>query len=356
MQIQEFEVACERLRFKRQRGIPLKQKQNRNRGAVGGSSERGGTLDLVGWLAACILGEAVVNIGLLMDALPGGALSAFLLAVLVSVINVGFLGAGSGRLTALIRRHTRTAVPFGIFAGIAGTAALWFNHLLGRHRETFTRMIEANELQVAAGGPAPPPPFREVFAGVGANPLTWELQPLLFAILGLCLCAVGFWKGFKFDQEAGRNEDKERSSTGSLLYQQAFEGLLIEYQNRMEDRREKIVRWFEELGHDLRRVNEFLEKMQGDHRNRCMHHLEHCFVDAYNRQHADKIDGETVTQHRRERFSEPQQPQEPKELKKANELMDRWEKSGKKELGDALVNALRELNEAWKRYEHPVCA
>ena len=323
-------------------------------------------LDLIGWLALCIVGEAVVNIALLMEALPGGALTAFLVAVLVSVINVGFVGAGLGFLAALIKRHVGLTARFWSFTGAAALLALWFNHLLGRHREAFTRIIEATEQEVA-GGPAAPP-LREVLATVEANPLAWELQPLLFALLGICLCAVGFAKGFTFPEGEVKAEedgpvpaavgtDEDGSNSRRVAFAKAYVALLDEYDGRLTGAHKEVVEWYGVLDQDRRRVNGVVRRLQEDgDRQACIEHLEYAFVVAFKNHHAEKIELGTLAAHRDGRSPEPLQvtPSDPDVLKETNEVADWWDESGASELDDALAEARRQLVRRWEDYESPV--
>ena len=322
-------------------------------------------LDLIGWLSLCIVGEAIVNIALLMEALPGGALTAFLVALLVSVINVGFLGAGLGFLAALIKRHSGMTARFWGFAGAVALLALWFNHLLGRHREAFTRIIEATEQEVAGGTPVPP--LREVLATVGANPLAWELQPLLFALLGICLCAVGFAKGFLFPEEEVEGEDGTPSpdslGTGDgshsrrVAFAKAYVALLDEYEGHLAEAHKEVVEWYGVLDQDRRRVSAVVRRVQEDgDRRACIERLEYAFVVAFNNHHADKIDLGTLAAHRDGRSPGPLQvtPSDPEVLEETNRVADWWDKSGASELDDALAEARNRLVRVWEDYESPV--
>lgn len=377
--LQRFEGECKRLGYRRKQGIRPAERQLVESGAnspppTGDDSvsrgERSKTLDLIGWLALCIVGEAVVNIALLWEALPGGFLRAFLIALLVSVINVGFVGAGLGFLAALIKRHVGLTARFWGFASAVALLALSFNHLLGRHREAFTRIIEATEQEVDGGPPVPP--LREVLATVEANPLAWELQPLLFALLGIGLCAVGFAKGFTFPEEevkakVKREEDGEPlpvtlgtedgSNSRRVAFATAYVALLDEYDGRLSRAHDEIGKWYGVLDQDRRRVNGVVRRLQEDgDRQACIECLEYAFVVAFNSHHAEKTDSGTLAAHRDGRSPEPLQvtPSDPEVLKETNEVADWWDKSGASELDDALAEARNRLVSLWEDYESPV--
>lgn len=349
--LQRFEGECKRLGYRRKQGIrpterPLGESGPNGPLSAAGDSEAGDErsrmLDLIGWLAVCIVGEAMVNIALLMEAQPGGALAAFLVAVLVSVINVGFVGAGWGFLAALIKRHVGLTARFWSFTGAAALLALWFNHLLGRHREAFARITEATEQEVA-GGPAAPP-LREVLATVEANPLAWELQPLLFALLGICLCAVGFAKGFTFNSRR-------------VAFAKAYVTLLDDYDRRLTDAHKEAVEWYGVLDQDRRRVNGVVRRLQEDgDRQACIGCLEYAFVVAFKNHHAEKIDLGTLAAHRDGRSPEPLQvtPSDPEVLNETNAVADWWGESGASELDAALAEARSQLVKLWEDYHSPV--
>ncbi|MYE40679.1 MAG: hypothetical protein F4X27_10715, partial [Chloroflexi bacterium] len=140
-------------------------------------------LGLIAIFAGCVTLEAVANIGLLMDALPGGALSAFLLAVLISAINVGGFGIMMGLLLFTLRRHfgsTRSSL-FQVVWGVWMLSALAFNLVAGRHREAYARVLHEIERDPTAPVPAP----RDLLPDIPFNPIAWALEALHFARLGM---------------------------------------------------------------------------------------------------------------------------------------------------------------------------
>ena len=155
-------------------------------------------LKLIALLATCIVLEAVANVSLLTRALSTGLVGAFITAVLVSAINVGALGAGGGLTLSTVRRHSKSRVAFLSGCGVLLVVATGLNLIVGRHREAFARLIEERERQTLQAGEIDLASVRELAAGISFNPATWELESLLFLVLGLALCAVGFYKGFTF--------------------------------------------------------------------------------------------------------------------------------------------------------------
>ena len=101
---------------------------------------------LIAVFAVCVTVEAGLNIGLLMGGLEGGGLEAFLLAVLTSMINVGGLGIAAGYFLYTLRRRFVAATPwlYQTAWGIWGAFALGFNLLAGRHRQSYSRAVEAD--------------------------------------------------------------------------------------------------------------------------------------------------------------------------------------------------------------------
>ena len=96
-----------------------------------------------------------------------------------------------------------------------GLLALGLNLLVGRHREAFARIIDESERQVSSAVETDMATvLQEVAAGISFNPVTWNLESLLFFLLGVALCAAGFYKGYTFMKPGVRRSQERKTSCG----------------------------------------------------------------------------------------------------------------------------------------------
>ena len=319
-------------------------------------------LSLVTVFAVCVMVEAVANIGLLMEALPGGALAAFLLAVLVSTINVGGLGIGVGLLLSQMRRSFG-----GRWLGLAFggwiTSVLGFNLIAGRHREAFAQVVE----QVRVNPTAPLPAVRDVLPGVPLNPFTWELQALLFALLGVFLCTVGFAKGFTFirnrkeaseasAQDGGREQDGSRAtSQANRSVFTVFASLPQRYLDLLTGAlREYVANRFRALDRERRTVTTLLDTLKvEENRQACIDIAEHAFIVAYNENHPDKITIEEVESYRRDKRVGPLTATvvDSQVLGEADAEVAKWRESGQAQFDERIETAHKEIVAIWDRYK-----
>ena len=153
-------------------------------------------------LAVMILIESTANMSLLAGALEGGLIQAFVVAVLVSIINVAGVGAGAGFLCAFLYRKMRELFYF-VFS-MWFVVVVFLNLIVGRHRENFVLDIEAKEKIAEAGavdlsgGLSSLVVSAADIAAVSFNPITWKFESVLFFLLGIGLSAFGFYKGLSF--------------------------------------------------------------------------------------------------------------------------------------------------------------
>lgn len=319
-------------------------------------------LGLVAVFAVCVMAEAVANIGLLMEALPGGALAAFLLAVLVSTINVGGLGIGAGLLLSQMRRSFG-----GRWLGLAFggwiASVLGFNLIAGRHREAFAQVVE----QVRANPTAPLPAVRDVLPGVSLNPFTWELQALLFALLGVFLCTIGFAKGFTFirnrmeaseadEPGGGREQDGSRAtSQANRSVFTVFASLPQRYLDVLTGSlREYVANRFRALDRERRTVTTLLDTLKvEENRQACIDIAEHAFIVAFNDNHPDKITIEEVESHRSEKKvgSLTATVVDSQVLGEADAEVAKWRESGQAQLDERIETAHKEIVAIWDRYK-----
>lgn len=324
-------------------------------------------LGLFAVFAFCVTVEAAANIGLLMAALPGGALAAFLLAVLISAINVGGFGIGAGLLLFTLYRHFVRTRPRLYQAAwcVWMLSALAFNLIAGRHREAYARVLQ----QIEKDPTAPVLATRDLLPGIPFNPLTWELEALLFALLGMFLCALGFAKGFTFMRGKADNsgtdgqkskDDDNRGQGGSTkddgvteamsphnrqLFD-TFTSLPQRYQRSLTDLRREVANWYRALDQERRNVTTLLERLKvKENRQACIDNLEHAFIVAHNTNYPHKIDLQRVEVHRLEKYAEPfaVTASDPQVLDEADALVSTWRESGQAGFDKRIAAAHEEI-------------
>lgn len=333
-------------------------------------------LGLISVFAVFVMIEAAANIGLLMDALPGGALAAFLLAVLVSVVNVGGFGISAGLFLSWLRRRFGDTGRW-LYRAAWGSwmvSAFAFNLIAGRHREAYARVVE----QIRQTPTAPVPAARDLLAEVSFNPLTWEFQALLFALLGMLLCALGCAKGFTFirgqaddskadgqgikDDEDGVEGDPANaagvSEAPSPHHRQLFDAFVSlpqRYQGRLtSDLRGEVANWHRALDQERRNVTTLLEMLREEqNRQACIDTVEHAFIVAHNSSYPDKIDLQSVEAHRLEKYPEPLAvtASDPQVMDEAGELVSEWRESGQAAFDERIAAANEQITVMWNNYK-----
>ena len=318
-------------------------------------------LSLFAVVAVLVVIEAAANIGLLMDALQGGALAAFLLAVLVSLVNVGGLGVSAGIFLSWLRREFGETSRWLYQAawGCWMASAFAFNLVAGRHREAYARVIE----QIRENPTAPVPAARDLLSEISFNPLTWEFQALLFALLGMILCALGFAKGFTFTP--GQADDPRADGQGiegdeaptpheRQLFD-AFVSLPQRYQGGLtKDLRGEVANWYRALDHERRNLTSLLEMLKEvQNRQACIDAAEHAFIVAHNSNYPDKIDPQSVEAHRLEKYPEPLAvtASDPQVMEEAGALVAEWKESGQAAFDERLAAANERIAAIWNNYK-----
>ena len=325
------------------------------------------SLSLLNTMAALVVVEALANIVLLMRALPGGALAAFVLALLVSVINVGGIGISIGLLLSWLgRKGMRGMQRLGLVAW--PLVALVFNLVAGRHREAYARVVAAIQQDPAVA--ASPPLPASFLPEISYNPLTWEFEALLFALLGTFLCGWGFAKGFGFRDGSwmdnpGKLSNGERnpvlpsSEPGRRTALSAYQSVLQRYRERITALRDAVASWYRTLDQDRRDVSDTVSMLEEkQNRQACIDCIEHAFITAYNNSHAEKISLQTVEAHRHGRYPEPLLvgPSDRGILEEATALISEWHESGRSRLEEHITQTQEQLTALWAKYEPLVLA
>ena len=313
-------------------------------------------LKLIALLAVFIVLEAAANMMLLAPALTTGLVGAFVTALLVSAINVGALGAGSGLLVSALNRHSKTRTPLFSACGAVFVIALVLNLIVGRHREGFTRHIEMRDQAGQSVGNVTIASARELAAEVSLNPATWELQSFLFFVLGLALCAVGFYKGYTFVR-AGTKREKAKVILDKELTDIKTQYLTLpdRYRGKLHHLRSEVAGWMEELDQKRLQAEDIFEDIKkrwenGGH----LGFVEAEFIIAYNFHNTEEIDHDMLNNHRDEinvDLSFPAGEADRHVLEHAQSIVSSWRESQRDEFFERVHEELLNIEGFWQRYE-----
>ena len=331
---------------------------------------------LIAVFAVCVTVEAGLNIGLLMGGLEGGGLEAFLLAVLTSMINVGGLGIAAGYFLYTLRRRVVAATPwlYQTAWGIWGAFALGFNLLAGRHRQSYARVTQAKEADPNSNLTA-----GEVLPEISFNPFTWELPALLFALLGIILCAVACAKGLAFARDrAGdsgtdalpRQDDSHHEKNvfspvdiggGAEVVAPrdvqlfgAFASLPQRYRDKLtKELRERVADWYRALDEERRNVKTLLDALnEQENAQACIDIVEQAFIAGHNGASPQKIDIQKVVAHRQDKYPNLlPSVTDSGVLDEAVDLVDEWGQSGQSEFDKRIAEAQDKITQMWKDYQ-----
>ena len=324
----------------------------------------------------CVTVEAAANISLLMKALEGAALEAFLLAVLVSVINVGGFGITAGCLLFTLSRQISSTKPWVYRAAWAIwiLSALGFNLVAGRHREAYGQVTQSMEKDLTAAIPT----AGEQLSEVSFVPLSWEFEALLFSLLGIFLCVLGFVKGFTFMRRTAEKsgasgqrqrrdntvdcEQDESAQTGGAdevmtpynrqLFD-TFNSLPRRYQRGLTELRREVASWYRSLDWERRSVATLVERLKvKENRQASVDILEHAFIVAHNASYPRKIDPQSVEAHRIEQYAEPfaVTASDSEVLSEAGALVSEWRESGHTGFDERIAAAYQEIIAIWDNY------
>ncbi len=318
--------------------------------------------------------ESGVNIALLMDALPGGVLQAYLLAVLVSMINVGGFGICAGYFLFALRGKLRRLRPWLYSTAWVAwmLSAFAFNLVAGRHREAYARAVQHKIDNPTAQTPS----HVDLLADVPFNLLGWEFETFLFSLLGMFLCALGFVKGFTFMKGRTNNGGTERqdgtkrethtqdgsaypatmTSSSSPHNRQLFDtfsSLPQRYQRRLTNLRDEVANWYRVLDQERRTVVNTVERLKmKENRQACIDSLEHAFIVAHNSNDPHKIDIQSVEENRLKKYAEPFAVtiSDPLVLEEAAALISEWKESSQADFDERIAAAHEKISEIWGSY------
>lgn len=307
-------------------------------------------------LAGCIAVEAVVNSYLLASALTTGLVGAFITAIVVSLLNVGALGAGVGLLlSALRRRAVHNGILYGSFAAW-GALTLLLNLLVGRHREAFARIIDAREQQVSGAVETDMTTVTETAATIPYAPSAWQFESLLFFCLGLALCAVGFYKGYTFIKSRDPNRAKRALDQEQTRILAEYRSLSATFRQRLtNDLRSDVAGWVQELSVELKHTEDRLEDLkQNWSRDVHLAHVEALFVRGYNDTHADKIERKMLQRRREDEqvdLAYPISRADESVLRETNEIIEKWSGGDKETFFEEIDRCSRKIEALWTDYK-----
>ena len=317
------------------------------------------------WKLSAITGvmvavESVANSFLLASALTTGLLGAFITAIVVSVLNVGAMGVGVGLLLAAVRRRFPATALFAACLVAWGGVAVFFNLLVGRHREAFALLIEAREEQIPGGVETSMSTATDMLSAIPYSPATWQFESLLFFLLGIALCAFGLYKGYTFkkvaDPAAARRQRFEALEQRREAIWREYSELAKDYRHRLtHDLRKRVAGWIEglatELSHATDRIEDIRLKWAG---GSFLADVEARFVTAYNNAHATKIDGKKLEQHRDEAkidLAFPAAASDMEVLESIREVIHEWKTAQMHAFFDDIETHARRIEQHWTNYD-----
>ena len=306
-------------------------------------------------LGVCIAIEAVANSYLLASALTTGLVGAFITAIVVSFLNVGALGAGIGLLlSALRRRAAQSGLYYGSLAAW-GAAALLLNLLVGRHREAFSRLIDAREQQVSGAVEANMATATELASTIPYIPSSWQFESLLFFCLGVALCVFGFFKGYTFigaedPHHARRELDRQKAEILS-----EYSSLSERYRGQLtEDLRAKVAGWVEGLERALQNAINDKEDLKANWSGgSLLAQVEALFIAAYNDSHADKIDQSMLDEQREKAAIDISFPATPADVQvptEARDIIRKWTETDQKAFFEDINERTKDIDGVWTDY------
>lgn len=256
-----------------------------------------------GLLAILVLIESGANTTLLSSVIEGGIVGAFIIATLVSIINVVGIGTGLGFLyDFLLRKVPRNL--FYITLPVWLGCALLLNLEVGRHREKFVLDIEAKEQAAENASIADsvdslqvPTTLVEELTDVSFNLSSWQFESVLFFILGVVLCCFGFYKGFSF-RAPGENLKSMLESIDNLKQKigHGIENIPLESGTVLTTLREHVGQRFQQFDDNRREAQNRMQDME--HRwDQIITVISAEFINSYNNAHPQqKITSETLKQ------------------------------------------------------------
>lgn len=325
---------------------------------------------LFGILLICIVFEAAVNMSLLASALTTGLIGAFVIAVLVSFLNVGVVGAGSGLLfNNILSQPKKNQLPSIVRPALW---VIWFlvvlllNVFFGRHRENFARIIEQNEATAGQAYEGVAEAFAsaaENVTSISWNILDWQFESVLFLLLGIGLSIFAFYKTFTFIQPAERDfralgQELDNLDLVRTNIEDQFHSLPERYYEMTGALRARVSAYVQDLTREYGKAKVAFEDLQDDwEKNHIIDPMEAKFVMFHNNSHPDKINLERLKKHRQDKnidTSFPATSADHQHLVDAQEFIVDWSAAGKDIFFKAISEAGRQIDVRREDYRQPV--
>ena len=325
---------------------------------------------LFGILLICIVLEATVNMSLLASALTTGLIGAFVIAVLVSFLNVGVVGGGGGLFfNHALSQPKKKELP-SIVRPVLWVAwvlvALLLNIFFGRHRENFARIIEQNEAAAEEAYEGVAGAFAsatENVTNISWNVLDWQFESVLFLLLGMGLSIFAFYKTFTFAQPAERDfrtlgEELDKLDLAKTKIEDQFHSLPERFHKMTGQLRTKVSGYVQELTREYGKAKVAFEDLQDDwEKNHIIDAIEAKFVMFHNSHHPDKIDLEELKKHRQDRnidTSFPATNADHQHLEDARKFLEDWSARGKDVFFRAIGDARQQIDSRREDYRQPI--
>ena len=319
----------------------------------------------IGIMLICILVEAVANVSLLIAVLTTGMLGAFIVAVLVSVLNVGIAGAGVGFLISFFHRHSgrlfKGAIP--LLCSTWVLLMLLLNLFIGRHRENFSRILEqqiAGEIVSESQKIGSMNEALQSAESISFNVAEWQFESLLFFLLGIGLCAFAFLRAYSFIKPGSELADRFKSlSEERNRINVEFHALPERYQKELTDRlRPEVANYVQNLHNDCNAAEVVFEDVRDDwDKGQILARMEADFVSSHNVNHAGKVSLDMLRSHREEQkidTSFPVTRADENVLDDAKQICEKWKAVSQDEFFTNITDRTREISNMWDRYKDPI--
>ena len=311
-------------------------------------------LVLITIVAGFIMVEAAFNMMLLASALETGLVGAFVTAILASAVNVGF-GAGSGMGISFLTKRFSIPKPvvLSLFAAVIAVA-VFINLIVGRHRESFERLIEAREQTGGSTTEVTLSSARQLATEISMNPTTWELRSFLFFVLGVVLFGVGLYKGYTFVRTRLPAVRRRRRASMAEIREE-YDGLSEHHRKRLGDEMKRAVTDVVVRLDSARQVSrQRLKDLAAEwNHGTPMAYGESLFVREYNERHPDKVTQQQLDAHRSEPGVAPapiEISQALRTLDAADRFIDDWRSGAGERFARIKAKGSERINMLWMDY------
>ncbi|MCE2455475.1 MAG: hypothetical protein J4G12_06585 [Gemmatimonadetes bacterium] len=312
-------------------------------------------LVLLTLVAFFVMVEAGFNVTLLISALDSGLVGAFITAILASAVNVGF-GAGSGMgISFLVKRFGIPKAISGACFAVVGGVAVLINLIVGRHRESFERLIEQREQAGGLDTQVTLTSARQLAVDIPMNPTTWELRSFLFFVLGVVLFGVGLYKGYTF-VKSKLPAVKEKRLQEIHAIRDDFDGVSKRHRRALEDEMKRAVTDVVVRLDSARHVSRhrLMDLAAAWNQGGSVAYAESLFLKEFNDRHPDKITREMLDSHRKEPGVTPTELRIDRALATlddADGFMEAWSSGEGVKFAKIQTGVADKINRTWMDYQ-----